>query len=142
MNIDYIEDLSYEEKIIFLKIFCVLIKMDNNIDNEEISFLKSIAQKYGIDSATTLSIIKNTSADYIIEAKHIVKRTHALELIKELCFLANIDDNLNDAELDVIIKVADIMGVDNEKLILINRFVLDNIILNKTGRIILEKENG
>ena len=143
MSIDYIQDLTYEEKIIFLKLFCVLIKTDNNVDSDEIAFLKAIAQKYGVDSATTLSIIKNTNPQaYMMAASAIVNRKHALELLKELCFLANVDENLHDAELDTIIKISDILGIEHEKLLLINRFVLDSIILNKAGQIILEKENG
>lgn len=143
MNEDYIKELSYDEKIIFLKMFCVLIKADGSIDSEEINFLKAVAQKYGIDDQTTLQIIKNTNPDaYLAEAQNIRNRQHALELLKELCFLANIDDNLHDTELNTIINAARMMGVESEKLILINRFVLDSLILNKTGRIIMEKENG
>ena len=143
MNMDYVQDLSYEEKIIFLKLFCVLIKTDNDVDSDEIAFLKSVAQRYGIDSTTTLSIIKNTNPDaYISEAANIVNRGHALELLKELCFLANVDDTLHDAELDIIIRIANMLSIEHEKLLLINRFVLDNIILSKTGQIIMEKENG
>ena len=43
MDNDYIKTLSNEEKLIFLKIFCCLIRADSNIDAEEITFLcKSI----------------------------------------------------------------------------------------------------
>jgi len=143
MDEGYIQELSAEEKVVFLKMFCVLIKADGEIDNEEINFLKMVAKRYGVDDATILQIIKNTSKDlYLPEARKITNRSHALELLKELCFLANIDDNLHDAELNVILQVARLTGVEDEKLILINRFVLDTLILNKTGRIIMEKENG
>ena len=143
MDDGYIQELSQEEKIIFLKMFCVLIKADGEIDAEEISFLKMVAKRFNIDDQAVLQIIKNTNPDiYMPEAKKIRSRTHALELLKELCFLANIDDNLHDAELDFIVSLARMMGIEDEKLILINRFVLDTLILNKTGRIILEKENG
>ena len=86
------------------------------------------------------TIIKNTNPQaYMMAASAIVNRKHALELLKELCFLANVDENLHDAELDTIIKISDILGIEHEKLLLINRFVLDSIILNKAGQIILEK---
>ena len=67
---------------------------------------------------------------------------HALELLKELCFLANVDDSLHDKELQTLIKISRAMGIEDERLILINRFVLDVAILEKTGRIIMEKDHG
>ena len=143
MDEEYIKTLSIEEKIVFLKIFCCLIRADGNIDKEEIDFLKHIAAKYGIDNSTTVQIIKNSNAinpEY--EAGKITTRQHGLELLKELCFLANIDENLHEKELDVIIAVGRAMNIEDEKIVLINRFVLDNLILSKTGRIILERNDN
>lgn len=44
-------------------------------------------------------------------------------------------------DLDIIINIAEAMGIEEEKLILINRWVLDSIILNKIGRLVMEKDN-
>ena len=71
MDSDYIKTLSYDEKIIFIKIFCKLVRADGNIDAGEISFLKDIAARYGIDNNTVVSIIKNQNFDYIAEARKI-----------------------------------------------------------------------
>ena len=139
----YIQLMDYEEKLVFLKIFCKVIKADGSVDSEEINFLKMIASRYGIDNNRVVEIIKSASTiDYISEAHKIKNRQHALELVKELCVLANIDEGLEDTELDIIIDVARAMGVEDEKVILINRWVLDSLILNKTGQIIMEKDNG
>lgn len=143
MDEAYINTLSREEKLAYLKIFCRLIKADGSIDADEISFLKMIAVRYGVDNATMVSIIKSAdSIDCMAEARKIVGRQHALELIKELCVLANIDDDLHDNELDIIIDAARVMGVEDEKVILINRWVLDSLILQKTGNVIMERDNG
>ena len=143
MDDAYIKTLSMEEKLAFLKIFCRLIKADGSIDEEEISFLKTVAVRYGVDNATMVGIIKSADTiDCMAEARHIVGRQHALELIKELCFLANIDDDLDDNELDIIIDVARVVGVEDDRVVLINRWVLDTLILNKTGNVILERDNG
>ena len=143
MDDAYIRTLSLDEKLAFLKIFCKLIKADGSIDAEEISFLKSMAARYGVDNATMVGIIKSAdSIDCMTEARHITNRQHALELIKELCFLANIDDDLDDNELDIVIDVARVMGVEDDRVVLINRWVLDTLILNKTGNVILERDNG
>ena len=143
MDGDYINTLNREEKIIFLKVFCAMVRADGVIDAEEINFLKTISQRYGIDNSTVVEIIKSAAnIDYVAEAHRITNRQHALQLIKELCVLANIDEDLHDNELDVIIETARAMGVEDEKIVLINRWVLDSFILSKTGQIILEENNG
>ena len=142
MDSDYIKTLSHEEKIIFLKVFCCLVRADSNIDAEEISFLKTIAARYGIDNNTVISIIKMPQINSAAEAQKITNRSHALQLVKEMCVLANIDNDLADAELDIVIDCARAMGVEDEKIVLINRWVLDSLILTKTGQIIMEQNNG
>ena len=143
MDEDYIKTLSNEEKIVFLKIFCTMVRADGVIDAGEINFLKKISQRYGIDNSTVVDIIKNAAnVDYTIEARKITNRQHSLQLIKELCVLANIDEDLHDNELDIIIDVARAMGVEDDKIVLINRWVLDSFILSRTGDIILEQNNG
>lgn len=139
---DYIATLTYDEKIVFLKIFCCLVRADGKVDNDEISFLKDIAARYGIDNATVVSIIKEPNINCAAEARKIVNRKHALQLVKEMCVLANIDNDLADNELDIVIDSARAMGVEDEKIVLINRWVLDSLILTKTGEIILEQNNG
>ena len=140
MDGDYIKTLDYEEKIVFLKIFCAMVRADGVVDAEEIKFLKMISKRYGVDNSTIVDIIKNTAdIDYVAEARKITNRQHALQLVKELCVLANIDQDLHDNDLDVVIDVARSMGIEDDKIILINRFVLDSLILTKTGQIILEQ---
>lgn len=139
---DYISDLSYDEKIVFLKIFCCLVRADGKIDAEEISFLKDIAGRYGIDNNTVVGIIKEPRINCVEEAQKIRNRHHALQLVKEMCVLANIDNDLADNELDIVIDSARAMGIEDEKIVLINRWVLDSLILSKTGEIIMEQDNG
>lgn len=140
---DYIKELSTEEKIVFLKIICKLIKADGSIDEDEIAFLKQTAEIFGVDNNAVLSVIKVAdSIDYVAEARKITNRSHALQLIKELCALANVDDDLDDKELDIIIDSAHAMNIEDEKIILINRWVLDSQIVAQTGRIIMEENNG
>jgi len=142
MDNDYIKTLSSEEKLIFLKIFCCLIRADSNIDSEEVRFLKKIAARYGVDNNTVIGIIKTPKIDYVAEARKITSRAHALHLVKEMCVIANIDDDLADKELDVVIDCARAMGIEDEKIVLINRWVLDSLVLTKTGQLIMEENNG
>lgn len=142
MNNDYCDDLTYEEKIVFLKILCKMIKVDGEVDVEELGMLSSISKYFGVAKEEVINIIKSIKdIDFINELDKINNRQHALELIKELCVLANIDEDLHDRELDFIVDVARALNVEDDKVVLINRWVLDSIILNKAGQIIMEKTN-
>lgn len=142
MDSDYIKTLSHDEKLIFLKMLCKLIKADGILDKSELEFLKVCAARFGLSKDEIANVTQNiASINYIEEARRISNRQHALELLKELCFVGNIDDNLNDKELDIIIDIAEAMGIEEEKLVAINRFVLDSIILNRAGKVIMEKDN-
>ena len=141
MEDNFIKDLSEEEKIVFFKIFCKLIKSDGDVDVSEIQFLKAVAKRYGLDNKLVVEIIKKVSSvDYMKEAQKITNRKHALQLIKELCVLANVDENLHDAELDIIIEIAQVLNIEEEKVVQINRWVLNNFVLQKVGRTILEED--
>ena len=142
MDEEYIKSLSYDEKIVFLKIFCKLVRADGAIAGEEVDLLKRIAAKYGVPMEEMVQIIKMPNIDHVLEASKIKDRRHALHLVKELCLFANIDEDLADNELDVVIDAARAMGIEDNKIILINRLVLDSLILAKTGRVIMEEDNG
>lgn len=142
MDGDYIKELTQEEKLVFLKIFCKLIKADGAVEKQEVEFLKLISSRYGVSNNVVVNIIKQANAiDCLAEAKKITNRQHALELVKELCVLANIDEDLYDDELDIIIDVARAMNVEDDKVLLINRWVLDSAIVARTGEIIMERSH-
>ena len=44
MDNDYIATLNYEEKLIFIKLFCKMIKADGVIEASELDFLNVIAK--------------------------------------------------------------------------------------------------
>lgn len=140
MDDSYIKTLSPEEKITFMKIFCCLIRADQRIEKQEIAFLNKLGRKYGLNNATTSEIIKSsTKLDPVQEARKITDRAKALELLKELCVLANADDDLADEELDIIINTARAMGIEDEKIRAVNRWVLDCKVVIEAGLIVMEK---
>ena len=140
---DYIETLTANEKRVFVESFCCMVYADSNITKEEIEFLKSIGKLYSISEQDIVSILKNMKRDEVMEhIGTITNRQKSLQLVKELCFLANSDTGLDDREIDFIIDVAEKLNVDSDKLKQINKWVLDKIVLQKTGEIILETENN
>lgn len=138
----FIDTLSYDEKIVFFELFCKMVKSDGIVKEEEISCLKAMAQKYGLENKEVVNIIRNASEiDYCREAEKITDRKHALQLIKELCFLSNVDGAMSDAELDIIVDAAEAMNIDEDKVVQINRLVLNNLVLLKAEQIIMEEDD-
>lgn len=142
MNDEYIKTLSDEEKIIFLKAFCAMVRADGVIDTKEVEFLKLISARYDVDNTMIVKIIKDAvNINLVEEVRKITNRKHALQLIKELCVLANVDEELHDYELSIIVDVAQALGIEDDKVVQINRYVLDSFILSKAGKIILEEND-
>lgn len=138
---EYIATLSPEEKRIFVESFCSMVCSDKKVAKEEIDFLKNIGKMYEIPEAEIVNIMKNLNKEQILEkVSRITERKKALQLVKELCFLANSDSGLDDDEIDFIIDIAERLNVENEKIKQINKWVLDKLVLLKTGDIILENE--
>ena len=140
MGNKFIKNLTYDEKIVFFELFCRMIRSDGVIKDEEITFLKAMARRYGIQNQKLTEIIRNSvNIDYCEEARKIDNRKHALQLIKELCFLSNVDKNMSDDELDIIVDVAETLNIEEEKVVQINRWVLNNLVLARAGHFILEE---
>lgn len=138
---NYIPTLDSNEKRIFVECFCCMVYSDKNVAKEEIEFLKGIGKMYDIQEAEIVTILKSMKRDEVLDkVTQISDRKKALQLVKELCYLANSDSGLDDAEIDFIIDVAEKLNVESEKIKQINKWVLDKILLQKTGEIILEIE--
>jgi uncharacterized tellurite resistance protein B-like protein len=138
---DYISTLTDSEKQIFVECFCCMVCSDKVVAKEEIDFLKRIGKMYGISEKDIVVMMKNLKQDEVLnKVPQISERKKALQLVKELCYLANSDSGLDDAEIDFIIDVSEKMKVESDKIKQINKWVLDRILLEKTGDIILENE--
>ena len=66
-------------------------------------------------------------------------RRLAMDLIKEMCMLANFDGDMSEEEIFLIGKAGEAMGLDLEKIQDISQWVIDRIILQERGKIIFEK---
>lgn len=139
---EYIATLSPDEKKAFLDCFCCMICSDKQVAKEEIEFLKNIGKMYDIPEADIVAVMKSLNKNETVDniGQKITDRKKALQLIKELCYLANSDSGLDDTEIDFIIDIAEKLNIENEKIKQINKWVLDKIVLLRTGDIILENE--
>lgn len=136
----YLAEMSDDEKIIFFKVLTRLARADGKLDDNERDFIREIALVYSVPANRFEEIINVNSDDEIVaEVKKIKKRKLALELIKEMCLLANTDSDLSDNETLLIGRVGQAMGVELEKIQQISQWVIDRIIWLEEGKIIFEK---
>ena len=139
-DMQYLAEMSDDEKIIFLKVLTRLARADGKLDDNERDFIREIAVVYNVPANGFEEIINVNSDDEIVaEVKKIKNRKLALELIKEMCLLANADSDLSDNETLLIGRVGQAMGVELEKIQQISQWVIDRIIWLEEGKIIFEK---
>lgn len=125
---EYVTDLSLNEKLVFLRMIIRLIGKDGRIDDSERAFMKELAKQYQIPREYSAQINQPVSEeDLVAEAKNLLGRKKSLYLIKELLTVANSDDDLDDNEIDFVIKVSKALGIEDEKVAEINQLVLDQM---------------
>ena len=139
-TLNFIQKLSEEQKIIFLKAFAHLARADGDFEEIERKFIMNIAGLYGISEDHMPEILaENTDAYIIEEVAKIKDRRAAMELVKEMCMLAHVSDDFGDAELLFISKVGQAMGIEPEKIEQISKWVIDRIIWLEEGKLIFEE---
>lgn len=138
--INYISEMSEEEKIVFIKVLVALARSDSHFDEDEQSFIKDMSVIFGISTDKTDLVLKQTSEEELIKSASIIKnRQAALQLIKEACLLANSDGDLSDHEIMFIGKIGQAMGVELEKIEQISQWVIDRIVWLEEGKLIFER---
>jgi len=130
--------LSEDQKVAFLKTLLFASKIDDDVDDNEIKFIKKMATKYKVENVRKIfEPIKER--DLLIEIGCLRIRRIALELIKELFRLGHADSELGDEEILFIGRVAQTLGVEVKKIEQISRWVIDHMVWVEQGRIIFEE---
>ena len=138
----FIDTLSQAERFIFLKVISGLVACDRQVSKEELLYLRELAFKYEVDADSLITMIKTANKSTLIrQARMITERPKALMLIKDLCMLANNDTDLADTEIDYILDIADVMGINPLRVKEINQIVNDYIELSQRAKTLLEQEN-
>ena len=137
---DAILSMSDDAKVAYLQAFTRLASIDGKFDDSEKAYIKSLAEQYTVPTERISEIFKLESDDEIIKSTSKIKnRRAALELIKELCFLAHADDELSDEETLFIGRIGQAMGVELEKIEQISNWVIDRIISAEEAKVIFEE---
>lgn len=128
MNDDsIIEQLDLPIKKIFLQTFMKLVCSDGKVEKAEKLLMSDMIKRYKIpvemfdevrkplQKSELFNILKNTITD----------RHTALFLIKELLNIANIDEDIAETEAVFIDDVSKTLNIDEDKVLAINKLVLD-----------------
>ncbi len=139
-ELSYTKAMTENEKKIFMKALVKLAKADNNVDDEEKDFIRGMAIMFNLPKSSLSEITENISDDELLKLLSSIKdRRLAMDLIKEMCMLANFDGDMSEEEIFLIGKAGEAMGLDLEKIQDISQWVIDRIILQERGKIIFEK---
>lgn len=126
MTDDYIQQLSEQEKITFVRALIFLIKADGRVDDRERECIHEIVEIYGVGNKMA-AINAPMGKDVLLpEIANTIKDRHkALALIRELLTMAHVDDELGDEEVNFVEKVAAELNIEPEKVLEINELVLE-----------------
>ncbi len=139
-DMSYLSEMSEDDRVTFLKVLARLAKADGSVDEGEKAFIVELGKAFGIPQSRVEEIRLVASDDDIVEeAKKIKNRRVAMELVKEMCMLANSDGDLSDRETLLIGRVGKAMGLELEKIEQIGQWVIDRIVWIEEGKIIFER---
>lgn len=139
LNKEIMNTLSEEQKILFLKTLLFFSKVDGEVDEGEVKFIKKMATKYKIEDIKKV-FDPITEPELLSQVTVLSKRRIALELIKELFSLGHADSDLSDEEILFVGRVGQALGVEVSKIEQISNWVIDYIVWCEQGKIIFEEE--
>lgn len=133
---------SKEERIAYVKSMIYMATIDNEITDEEKSYVEEIAYRYGLNEEETNSIWKEIKNGMDIEEvlSQINSRPLKLMLIHELIALCYADNSYSKDENEGIEKICSILNIDSEKVQDIENLIIEQIELQKKIFKVLEME--
>jgi hypothetical protein len=101
-------NFNNKDAIDYLKTIIAVAKADDDLNENEILFINSQAQLYGLDASTYWN---NSSLD--LSELHVNKFSHTIKLsiIRDCIVLGHIDRDFNDTERSKVIEIAEKMGL-------------------------------
>ena len=138
----FIDTLTPGERFIFLKIICGTVAANRQVSRAELLYVKEMALKYEVSGESLANMIKSSDRkSLIMQARMITDRAKALTLIKDMCMVCNIDNNLDDKEIDYILDIAEAMGIEADRVKDINNVVNEYLAISQKACILLEQEH-
>ena len=119
-------ELSEEQKLVYIKLLVYLAQADNNSAAMERTFIKQTIVQMKIDPKSLRNIsVPETNDDLYSALLPINGRLMAIDLLHRLWYAASIDDNFADEEIELIQKIAKIIDIDDDTILKLGNFVVD-----------------
>jgi len=132
----YANLLLDEEKITFLKILTYLSKIDNDISENEVAFIKKISEDIGMTINNNFFDLEIQGLKELLSHFKSVQSKHIL--LTELINLAFVDENYSSDERKGISEISKLLDVSDNKLSEIENWIVDgNNWLSKGSKLIL-----
>ncbi|MBE6452891.1 MAG: hypothetical protein E7012_05340 [Alphaproteobacteria bacterium] len=141
MDEEFIDELSEQQRITFVRALFFMIKADSRVDDAERSFMHDVIKMYGLVNKLDV-LTQPISQDIILQeiSTNIQDRRTSLYLLRELLLVAGIDDDMEDKEAGFIEEVATVLKIEDEKVLAINELLLDRKIWLRKLATVMEDE--
>lgn len=133
----HLDNASQKEKMVFFQTLVALAHADGKCDRQELAFISEAAKTQGI---ADIDVMQPPKLEQLLKNLEVIKDRHlALELIREMCVLSHVDNELSDNETLLIGKVGLKLGLSLEKIEQISNWVIDRIIWMEQAKLIFEE---
>ncbi|MCM1323572.1 MAG: TerB family tellurite resistance protein [Acetobacter sp.] len=136
-NKNHFASLKKDEKISFITILCMLAAIDENIRQEEIDYIKELADSMEIELQENFFTYPKELG--VCKAARIKNRHTALELIKNMFALAYTDNTFTDSEGHFICAISEALKIEPQKVSEISSWIIDRIIWLEQASLIFEE---
>ena len=128
-----VKTFTSEEKVAFLAALHFASTL-NGVTEEEQEFIATLAHELNVGEEEIKSATETRSKEQVMDMLDVFTgKRHSLELIKELFFLGYADGNLSEEELTFVADVGNKIGVDEDVLEDISRWVIAGIEWQEEG---------
>lgn len=135
-------ELTEEQKLVYIKLLVYLAQTDNDPAVMERTFIKQTVVQMKIDPKNLRNlVIPATHDDLFSTLLPINGRSMAIDLLHRLWFAASIDENFADEEIELIQKIAKILDIDDETILKLGNFVVDEANFFTSVKDVFETDN-
>ena len=135
-------ELSDEQKLVYIKLLVYLAQTDNASAVMERTFIKKTIVQMKIDPKSLHDLsVPVTNDDLYSALLPINGRLMSIDLLHRLWYAASIDENFADEEIELIQKIAKILDIDEDTILKIGNFVVDETNFFAQVKDIFETDN-
>lgn len=132
-------NLTDKQKLVYIRMLVYLAKSDKNPNFIEKDFIKTIIARFQLNPNLMQNLtVPNDDGDLSVILQPIDSYAVAVDLLHCLWYATSVDSRISDKEVQIIRDAAKILNIDDDTLLRINDFVVDEIMFVERARDILK----